>query len=180
MPELKGSNTEKNLRTAFAGESAARNKYTYYASQAKKEGYEQVAAIFAESADNEKEHAKMWFKALHGGAVGTTADNLADAAAGEHYEWTEMYKVFAEEADREGFKELAAQFRVVAKIEDVHEKRYLTLLKNLKEDMVFKRGDKVYWLCRNCGYIHEGTAAPELCPFCKHPKAYFELQAKNY
>jgi len=180
MKDLKGTNTEKNLIGAFAGESQARNKYTYYAAQAKKEGYEQIAAIFTETANNEKEHAKQWFKALHDGGVPDTAANLADAAAGEHYEWTEMYKAFAEEADREGFPELAAQFRAVASVENAHENRYLTLLKNLKEDLVFHRGDKVFWLCRNCGYIHEGTAAPELCPSCKHPKAHFELQAKNY
>ncbi|MDR3207204.1 MAG: rubrerythrin family protein [Oscillospiraceae bacterium] len=180
MPELKGSNTEKNLRTAFSGESEARTKYTYYASQAKKEGYEQIAAIFQETADNEKEHAKLWFKALHGGAVGPTTENLADAAAGEHYEWSDMYKNFAEEARREGFAELAFQFAQVAEVEAEHEKRYLTLLQNIKEDLVFKRGEKVFWICRNCGHIHEGPAAPEKCPVCAHPKAYFQLWTQNY
>jgi rubrerythrin len=180
MPELKGSNTERNLRAAFSGESEARDKYTYYASQAKKDGYEQIAAIFQETADNEKEHAKLWFKALHGGAIGPTAENLRDAAAGEHYEWSEMYKEFAEEARREGFGDIAFQFERVAGVEAEHEKRYLTLLKNIKENLVFKRGEKVFWICRNCGHIHEGAAAPEKCPVCAHPKAYFQLLAQNY
>ena len=180
MAELKGTNTEKNLMTAFAGESEARNKYTFFASKAKKEGYEQISAIFTETAGNEKEHAELWFKALHGGAVGTTAENLEAAAAGENYEWAEMYREFAEEADREGFPQLAAQFRAVASVEAAHEKRYLALLENLKNDVVFKREEKTSWHCRNCGYIHEAGEAPAFCPACKHPKAYFELLADNY
>lgn len=180
MSKLKGTNTEKNLMAAFAGESEARNKYTFFASQAKKEGYEQIAAIFTETANNEKEHAEQWYKLLHDGTKGTTPENLLAAAEGENHEWTDMYKSFAEEAEREGFPELARQFMAVAKAEEAHEKRFLALLKNLKEDLVFKRGEKVYWLCRNCGYIHEGTAAPKLCPACRHPQAYFELHVENY
>ena len=177
--ELKGSKTEVNLWKAFAGESQARNKYTYFASKAKKEGYEQIAAIFQETADNEKEHAKLWFKALQG--IGSTAENLEAAAAGEHEEWTEMYKEMAETAKAEGFDELAAQFAGVAAIEKEHEERYLALLKNLKEDLVFQRPDGEYvWICRNCGHIHVGKSAPQVCPVCNHPQAYFELRSVNY
>lgn len=180
MPELKGTNTEKNLQTAFAGESQARNKYTYFAAQAKKEGYEQIADIFLETADNEKEHAKLWFKALSGGGIPATVENLKAAAAGEHYEWADMYKDFAEEARREGFQDIAFLFEKVAAIEAGHEKRYLALLSNVEHDLVFKKDGKVYWLCRNCGYIHEAEAAPEKCPVCAHPQAYFELRCQNY
>jgi rubrerythrin len=180
MKELKGTKTEQNLMTAFAGESQARNKYTYYASQAKKEGYEQLSAIFMETAENEKEHAKLWFKALHGGAIGTTAENLKDAAAGEHYEWTDMYKGFAEDARNEGFNELAAAFEMVARIEKEHEERYLTLLKHLEEGKIFLKDGTVVWKCRNCGHIHVGVSAPALCPVCKHPQSYFEVRAENY
>ncbi len=177
--ELKGSKTEANLWKAFAGESQARNKYTYFASKAKKEGYEQIAAIFQETADNEKEHAKLWFKALQG--IGSTAENLAAAAAGENEEWTEMYREMAETAKAEGFDELAAQFAGVAAIEKSHEERYLALLKNLKEDLVFQRPDGEYiWVCRNCGHIHTGKSAPQVCPVCAHPQAYFELRKVNY
>ena len=177
--ELKGSKTEANLWKAFAGESQARNKYTYFASKAKKEGYEQIAAIFQETADNEKEHAKLWFKALQG--IGSTAENLAAAAAGENEEWTEMYREMAETAKAEGFDELAAQFAGVAAIEKSHEERYLALLKNLKEDLVFQRPDGEYiWVCRNCGHIHTGQSAPQVCPVCNHPQAYFELRKVNY
>jgi len=179
MPELKGSKTEKNLMAAFSGESEARNKYTYFASAAKKAGYEQIAAIFTETAENEKEHAKIWFKLL-GGIASTTEDNLANAAAGEHYEWETMYKNFADEAREEGFLDIAAKFEMVAKIEADHEARYLKLLSNIKEDIVFKRDDKQYWICRNCGHVYEGEAAPEVCPVCVHPKAYFMLKAENY
>jgi len=178
--EFKGSKTEQNLQTALAGESMARNKYTYYASQAKKEGYEQISALFQATADNEKEHAKMWFKLLHGGCVADTVTNLKDAAAGENYEWTEMYKNFAEDAKAEGFADIAALFNLVAKIERHHEGRYLTLLENLKEGKVFVRPETQTWECRNCGYMHEGEEAPETCPFCKHPKAYFEIRNLNY
>lgn len=176
--ELKGSKTEQNLWTAFAGESQARNKYTYYASKAKKEGYEQIAAIFEETALNEKEHAKLWFKEL--GGIGTTAENLKAAAEGENYEWTDMYATMAKEAKEEGFARLAFLFEGVAKIEKEHEERYLTLLKNLDEGMVFKRGDEYVWKCRNCGHIHVGKEAPGVCPVCAHPQAYFEIQAKNF
>lgn len=179
MPELKGSKTEANLMTAFAGESQARNKYTYYASKAKKDGYVQIAAIFEETANNEKEHAKMWFKLLHGG-IGDTVDNLKDAAAGENYEWTDMYAAFAKEAREEGFTEIAALFEGVAKIEKEHEERYLALLKNIEDGVVFKKDNVRVWKCRNCGHIHVGESAPEVCPVCAHPQAYFELQAKNY
>ena len=178
--ELKGSKTEMNLLAAFAGESQARNKYTYYASAAKKEGYEQVAAIFQETADNEKEHAKLWFKALHGDAVPGTRENLADAAAGEHYEWTETYREFAETAREEGFARLAAQFELVSKIEAEHEARYNKLAKNIEDDVIFVREGKVYWQCRNCGYIVEAEKAPEVCPVCAHPQAFFELLKTNY
>ena len=178
--ELKGSQTEKNLETAFAGESQARNKYTYFASRAKKEGFEQIASIFQETADNEKEHAELWFKYLHGGSVPTTVENLKDAAEGENYEWTEMYKEFAEVARKEGFLEIAAKFELVAKIEAEHEKRYLKLLENVKEGKVFVAPDVVVWKCRNCGHIHVGKAAPEVCPTCHHAKSFFELRAQNY
>ena len=176
--ELKGSKTEQNLWTAFAGESQARNKYTYFASKAKKEGFEQIAAIFEETAGNEKEHAKLWFKEL--GGIGTTAENLKAAAEGENYEWTDMYATMAKEAKEEGFDRLAFLFEGVAKIEKEHEERYLALLKNLDEGMVFKRGEVYIWKCRNCGHIHMGTEAPKVCPVCAHPQAYFELQAKNF
>ena len=178
--ELKGSKTEKNLQTAFAGESQARNKYTYYASKARKEGYEHIAAIFEETAANEKEHAEIWFKYLHGGKVPTTAENLADAAAGENYEYTDMYKKMAEEAREEGFLEIAAKFELVGKIEAEHEARYLKLLENVKEGKVFIADDVVVWKCRNCGHIVIGKQAPEMCPVCNHAKSYFELRAINY
>ena len=178
--ELKGSQTEKNLQTAFAGESQARNKYTYFASKAKKEGFEHIASIFQETADNEKEHAEIWFKYLHGGSVPTTVENLKDAAEGENYEWTEMYKEFAEVARKEGFLEIAAKFELVAKIEAEHEKRYLKLLENVKEGKVFIAPDVVVWKCRNCGHIHVGKEAPKVCPACNHAQSYFELRVENY
>ena len=177
--EIKGTRTEANLLAAFAGESQARNKYTYYASRAKKDGYEQIAALFTETAENEKEHAKLWFKLLHNG-VQDTATNLKDAAAGENYEWTDMYAGFAKEAREEGFVEIAEMFEGVAKIEKEHEERYLALLKNLEEGKVFKKDGVTVWKCRNCGHIHVGATAPEVCPVCAHPQAYFEVQAKNY
>lgn len=176
--ELKGSKTEKNLMTAFAGESQARNKYTYFASVAKKEGYEQIAAIFLKTADNEKEHAKMWFKAL--GELGDTAQNLAAAAEGENYEWTDMYDRMAKEADEEGFHELAEQFRGVAAIEKHHEERYRALLHNIEAQEVFAKSEVKIWECRNCGHIVVGTQAPDVCPVCNHPQAYFEIHAENY
>ena len=176
--ELKGSKTEANLWAAFAGESQARNKYTYYASVAKKEGYEQISAIFLETAGNEKEHAELWFKAL--GELGTTEENLKHAAEGENYEWTEMYAEMAQTAKEEGFDRLAYQFSGVAKIEKEHEERYLALLENLKNGAVFERDDEVIWFCRNCGHIHVGKKAPEQCPVCAHPKAYFEIRSTNY
>ena len=179
MKPLKGSKTEANLAAAFAGESQARNKYTYYASKAKKEGYNQIADLFLETADNEKEHAKIWFKLLHDG-VGTTAENLKDAAAGENYEWTSMYNTFAKEAQEEGFDQIAALFEAVGKIEKEHEERYLTLLANVESKSVFQKGDIVIWKCANCGHIHVGTSAPEVCPVCNHPQSYFQIQAKNY
>jgi len=179
MSNLKGTRTEANLMAAFAGESQARNKYTYYASKAKKEGYEQIAALFTETANNEKEHAKIWFKLLHDG-IADTAANLEDAAAGENYEWTDMYAKFAKEAKEEGFDKIAFLFEGVAKIEKEHEERYLALLKNIKEDKVFKKDEKNVWICSNCGHIHYGDAAPEKCPVCDHPKAYFELRATNF
>ena len=178
--ELKGSRTEKNLAFAFAGESQARNKYTYFASKAKKEGYEQIAAIFLETAENEKEHAKMWFKYLQGGEIKSTAENLKAAAEGENEEWTSMYKEFAKVAREEGFDKIAFEFEAVAKIEKEHEERYRALLERVKSDKVFVADDVVIWKCRNCGHIHVGKEAPELCPTCKHPKSYFERQAKNY
>ena len=176
--ELKGSETEKCLQAAFAGESQARNKYTYFASKAKKEGYEQIAAIFLETAENEKEHAKMWFKELEG--IGSTAENLAAAAAGENDEWTDMYPRFAEIAEKEGFEEIALKFRMVGEIEKHHEERYKKLLENVKGGVVYVAPDVAVWKCRNCGHIVVGKYAPELCPVCKHPKSYFELEAKNY
>ncbi len=178
--ELKGSKTEANLMTAFAGESQARNKYTYFASKAKKEGYEQIAQIFTDTANNEKEHAKIWFKLLNGGEVGTTKDNLKAAAEGENYEWTDMYATFAKEAKEEGFDHIAFLFEEVAKIEKEHEERYMTLLGNVNDDMVFKKGEKTVWICRNCGYVYEGEEAPKVCPVCSHPQSYFELRSKNY
>lgn len=178
--ELKGSKTEQNLMTAFAGESQARNKYTYFASKAKKEGYEQIAAIFQETADNEKEHAKLWFKLLNGGAIGSTEENLKAAAAGENYEWTDMYAEFAKTAKEEGFARIAYLFEEVGKIEKEHEERYLKLLENVKEGKVFEAGEVKIWKCRNCGHIVVGTSAPEVCPVCNHPKAFFEIKAENY
>lgn len=178
--ELKGSKTEQNLQTAFAGESQARNKYTYFASVAKKAGYEQISAIFSETADNEKEHAKLWFKALHGGELPGLDECLKMAAEGEHYEWTEMYKGFAEDAKAEGFDKLAYQFAAVAEIEKSHEERYNKLAANLKDAVVYARDGKVVWQCRNCGYLYEGEKAPEVCPVCAHPKAFFELRMVNY
>ena len=178
--ELKGSKTEQNLMTAFAGESQARNKYTFFASQAKKDGYEQIAAIFQETADNEKEHAKLWFKLLNGGAIGSTEENLKAAAAGENYEWTDMYAEFAKTAKEEGFARIAYLFEEVGKIEEEHEERYLKLLENVKEGKVFEAGEVKIWKCRNCGHIVVGTSAPEVCPVCNHPKAFFEIKAENY
>lgn len=180
MKELKGTKTEKNLMEAFAGESMARNKYTYFASRAKKDGFEQIAAIFEETAANEKEHAKMWFKYLEGGAVKDTRSNLKAAAEGENYEWTDMYDGFAKDAEEEGFTELAAQFRAVAAIEKTHEERYRALLNNVEQKAVFEKSGVTVWECRNCGHIVVGTAAPEVCPVCKHPKAYFEVRKENY
>lgn len=178
--ELKGSQTEKNLQAAFAGESQARNKYTYFASKAKKEGFEQIAAIFLETAENEKEHAKLWFKYLEGGEVKGTIENLKAAAEGENFEWTDMYKKFAEVAREEGFLEIACKFEGVAKIEKEHEERYRELLSKVEGEKVFIAPDVVVWKCRNCGHIHVGKEAPKLCPVCAHPQAYFELRAKNY
>ncbi|MCI5481343.1 MAG: rubrerythrin family protein [Lachnospiraceae bacterium] len=180
MAELKGSKTEANLRTAFAGESEARNKYTYYASKAKKDGYEQIAALFLETAENEKEHAKIWFKLLHDGGIPDTITNLKDAAAGENYEWTDMYAGFAKEAKEEGFDEIAALFEGVAKIEKEHEERYLKLLSNIEGGLVFSRDGDTIWQCRNCGHIVIGKEAPEVCPVCAHPKAFFQIVAQNY
>ncbi len=177
---LKGSQTEANLLAAFAGESQARNKYTYYASAAKKEGYQQIADIFEKTADNEKEHAKLWFKYLHDGAVPATLENLKDAAAGENYEWTQMYKEFAEVADKEGFTEIAEAMRLVADVEKEHERRYNTLLKNVQDKKVFAKDETVVWICRNCGHVHVGKSAPDECPTCKHAQAYFEIKADNY
>ena len=176
--ELKGSKTEQNLMTAFAGESQARNKYDFYASKAKKDGYEQIAAIFSETAGNEKEHAKLWFKYFHG--IGDTLENRLDAAAGENYEWTEMYKQFAEEARQEGFLDIAAQFEGVAAIEKEHEERYRTLAKNIREARVFAKEGDICWICRNCGHVTFAKEAPKVCPVCKHPQAYFEERKINY
>ena len=178
--ELKGSKTEQNLMTAFAGESQARNKYTFYASQAKKDGFEQIASIFEETANNEKEHAKLWFKALHDGKVPSTSENLKDAASGENYEWTRMYKEFAETAREEGFNEIADLFEGVGAIEKEHEERYLTLLNNVEEEMVFKNEEETIWICRNCGHVYRSKEALEVCPICKHGKAYQERRANNY
>ena len=176
--ELKGSKTEKNLMTAFAGESEARNKYTYFASVAKKEGYEQISAIFLKTAENEKEHAKMWFKAL--GGLSDTAKNLAAAAEGENYEWTDMYATFAKEAEEEGFAELAEKFRRVGEIEKHHEERYRALLSNVEMQKVFEKSEQTMWECRNCGHLVMGRKAPEVCPVCAHPQSYFEVRAENY
>ena len=178
--KLKGSKTEKNLMTAFAGESQARNKYTYFASKAKKDGYEQIAAIFEETANNEKEHAKMWFKELNGGAVPSTPENLKAAAEGENYEWTDMYAEFAKTAREEGFEEIAKKFEGVAAIEKAHEERYRKLLKNIEDKKVFSSDGDAIWVCRNCGHIVIGKNAPETCPVCAHPQAYFELKAQNF
>ena len=178
--ELKGSKTEQNLMTAFSGESQARNKYTYYASKAKKDGYEQIAAIFEETANNEKEHAKMWFKELHGGAIPDTMENLVDAADGENYEWTDMYDGFAKTAREEGFDRIARLFESVAKIEKEHEERYRKLVENIKTDRVFKKEESVVWVCRNCGHVHVGKVAPKVCPVCNHPESYFEMKSENY
>ena len=176
--ELKGSKTEKNLMTAFAGESEARNKYTYFASVAKKEGYEQISAIFLKTAENEKEHAKMWFKAL--GGLNDTAKNLLAAAEGENYEWTDMYATFAKEAEEEGFTALAEKFRRVGEIEKSHEERYRALLSNVEMQKVFEKSEQTMWECRNCGHLVMGKKAPEVCPVCAHPKSYFEVRAENY
>jgi len=173
-----GTQTEKNLLAAFAGESQARNKYTYFASKAKKEGYEQIAALFLKTADNEKEHAKLWFKELNG--IGSTAENLAAAADGENYEWTDMYEEFAKTAEAEGFSELAAKFRGVAAIEKAHEERYRAMLKNVEAQQVFAKSEVKVWECRNCGHIVVGTKAPDICPVCNHPQAYFEVHEANY
>ena len=178
MSKYSGTQTEKNLLAAFAGESQARNKYTYFASKAKKEGYEQIAALFQKTADNEKEHAKMWFKEL--GLLGDTAANLKSAAEGENYEWTDMYKGFAETAEKEGFPELAARFRLVAEIEKHHEDRYRALLNNVETAAVFEKSEVKVWECRNCGHIVVGTQAPEICPVCAHPKAFFEARVETY
>ena len=175
---LKGTKTEQNLMTAFAGESQARNKYTYFASVAKKEGYEQIAAIFEATANNEKEHAKLWFKELSG--IGTTAENLLAAAEGENYEWTDMYETFAREAEEEGFTALAWRFRAVAAIEKTHEERYRALLQNVEMQKVFEKAEEAIWECRNCGHLVMGKKAPEVCPVCAHPKAYFEVRKENY
>ena len=178
MKELKGSRTEQNLWAAFAGESQARNKYTYFASKAKKDGYVQIAKLFEETANNEKEHAKIWFKLLNG--IGDTAANLKAAAEGENYEWTDMYATFAREAREEGFVEIAALFEAVAKIEKEHEERYLKLLANVEGGIVFSRDGDMIWQCSNCGHIHVGQKAPEVCPVCVHPQAYFQIKAENY
>ena len=176
--ELKGTKTEQNLCTAFAGESQARNKYTYFASVAKKEGYEQIAEIFTKTAENEKEHAKMWFKAL--GKLGSTAENLLHAAEGENYEWTDMYDTFAKEAEEEGFSELACKFRAVAAIEKTHEERYRALLSNVELQKVFEKSEETMWECRNCGHLVIGKKAPAVCPVCAHPQSYFEVRKENY
>ena len=180
MKDLKGTKTEQNLMTAFAGESQARNKYTYYAAQAKKDGFVQISKIFEETANNEKEHAKMWFKELHGGSVPSTVENLLDAAEGENYEWTDMYAEFAKTAEEEGFKALAAKFRAVAAIEKTHEERYRKLLENVETKQVFEKSTVKVWECRNCGHIVVGTKAPEVCPVCVHPQSYFEVREENY
>ena len=178
--ELKGSKTEQNLMAAFAGESQARNKYTYFASKAKKEGYEQIAAIFEETANNEKEQAKMWFKELHGGEVPSTLENLLAAAEGENYEWTDMYAEFAKTAEDEGFTRIAYLFNEVAKIEKEHEERYRKLRENIENGVVFEKKEQTMWICRNCGHVHYGEKAPKVCPVCAHPQSYFEVRATNY
>lgn len=180
MKDLKGTKTEKNLQEAFAGESQARNKYTYFASKARKDGYEQIAAIFEETANNEKEHAKMWFKLLEGGAVRSTRENLKAAAEGENYEWTDMYDRMAKEAEEEGFHEIAEKFRSVGAIEKHHEERYRKLLQNIEDALVFSREGDAIWVCRNCGHVVVGKQAPKVCPVCAHPQSYFELQANNF
>ena len=178
--ELKGSKTEMNLKEAFAGESQARNKYTYFASKARKDGYEQIAAIFEETANNEKEHAKMWFKELHGGEVPSTLENLLAAAEGENYEWTDMYAEFAKTAEDEGFTRIAYLFNEVAKIEKEHEERYRKLRENIENGVVFEKKEQTMWICRNCGHVHYGEKAPKVCPVCAHPQSYFEVRATNY
>ena len=180
MKSLKGTKTEKNLEEAFAGESMARNKYTYFASKARKDGYQQIAAIFEETAGNEKEHAKLWFKYLNGGEISDTMTNLEAAAAGENYEWTNMYDRMAREAEEEGFPEIAFKMRGVAAIEKHHEERYRRLLENIREGLVFSRDGDRMWLCRNCGHIHFGKKAPEICPVCNHPQSFFEINPENY
>ncbi|MBR1630443.1 MAG: rubrerythrin family protein [Paludibacteraceae bacterium] len=180
MKELKGTKTEKNLQDAFAGESMARNKYTYFASKAKKDGYVQIAAIFEETAQNEKEHAKMWYKYLNGGSVGSTVQNLQEAAAGENFEWTDMYERMAREAEEEGFDEIAEKMRLVGAIEKHHEERYRKLLKNIEDEAVFSRDGDCIWQCANCGHIVIGKKAPEVCPTCNHPQSYFQILAENY
>jgi rubrerythrin len=180
MKELKGTKTERNLMEAFAGESQARNKYSYYASKARRDGYEQIAAIFEETANNEKEHAKLWFKLLHGGDIADTMTNLRDAAEGENYEWTDMYDRMAAEAEEEGFPEIARKFRAVAAIERHHEERYRALLRNVETAEVFRKSEVKVWECRNCGHIVVGTEAPAVCPTCNHPQSYFEVHAENY
>jgi len=180
MKELKGTKTEKNLQEAFAGESQARNKYTYFASKAKKDGFVQISKIFEETAANEKEHAEIWFKYLCGGAIPSTAENLLEAAQGENYEWTDMYDRMAKEAEEEGFKEIAAKFRMVGAIEKEHEARYRKLLENVKNEVVFSRDGDCIWQCSNCGHIVVGKKAPEMCPVCAHPKSYFQIKAENY
>ncbi len=180
MKELKGTKTERNLIEAFAGESMARNKYTYFASKARRDGFEQIAAIFEETAANEKEHAKLWFKYLHGGEIGDTMENLRAAAEGENYEWTDMYDRMAAEAEEEGFTQIAARFRAVAAIERHHEERYRRLLSNIEEGIVFSREGDAIWICRNCGHVVIGKKAPKVCPVCQHPQSFFELEAHNY
>ena len=178
--ELKGTKTEQNLMKAFAGESQARNKYTYFASKAKKDGYEQIAALFEETANNEKEHAKMWYKELKGGSIPDTVSNLKEAADGENCEWTDMYEEFAKTAEEEGFKALALKFRQVGAIEKHHEERFRKLLKNIDDEVVFSRDEEKIWICRNCGHVVVGKKAPEICPVCAHPQSYFEIKAENY
>ena len=180
MKDLKGTKTERNLQQAFAGESEARNKYTYYAAKAREDGYEQIASIFEETARNEREHAKLWYKYLHGGEIADTMANLRDAAEGEHFEWTDMYEGFAKTAEEEGFPELAAKFRAVGEIEKHHEERYRALLKNIETAQVFEKSEVKVWECRNCGHIVVGTKAPEVCPVCNHPQSYFEVHEENY
>ena len=178
--ELKGSKTEANLLAAFAGESQARNKYTYFASKARKDGYEQIAAIFEETANNEKEHAKIWFKLLHGGSIQDTASNLKDAAEGENHEWTSMYPTFAKEAREEGFDEIAFLFEKVGEIEKHHEERYMKLVNNIENNLVFEKGEETIWVCRNCGHVYKGKTALKVCPVCKHKESYMEVKAENY